>query len=338
MVNWYLQNGKDSDVVISSRVRLARNLREYPFPTKFSKEQAQEVLDKIKEITPSIGYGLKFINLNDIDDITKVSLVEKHVISPEFAVNKEKHGAILINDEENICMMINEEDHLRMQVFASGLDLENLKNLMIEIDEKLDGMLHYAFSEKYGYLTSCPTNVGTAMRASVMVHLPALTMTGNIHKILNIVNGFGMNIRGIYGEGTQSQGDIYQISNNQTLGLTENDIIKNLNTITEKVIEQERMARKYLAKNSIDLEDRVYRAYGTLAYATKLSSDECKKLLSYVKLGTDLGIIKELTDSKISKLYLYNQPANLQKYVGKQLDGYEREIKRPEVIKQIIKE
>ncbi len=338
MVNWYLQNGKDSDVVISSRVRLARNLREYPFPTKFSKEQAQEVLDKIKEITPSIGYGLKFVNLNDIDDITKVSLVEKHVISPEFAVNKEKHGAILINDEENICMMINEEDHLRMQVFASGLDLENLKNLMIEIDEKLDGMLHYAFSEKYGYLTSCPTNVGTAMRASVMVHLPALTMTGNIHKILNIVNGFGMNIRGIYGERTQSQGDIYQISNNQTLGLTENDIIKNLNTITEKVIEQERMARKYLAKNSIDLEDRVYRAYGTLAYATKLSSDECKKLLSYVKLGTDLGIIKELTDSKISKLYLYNQPANLQKYVGKKLDGYEREIKRPEVIKQIIKE
>ena len=338
MVNWYLQNGKDSDVVISSRVRLARNLREYPFPTKFSKEQAQEVLDKIKEITPSIGYGLKFVNLNDIEDITKVSLVEKHVISPEFAVNKEKHGAILINDEENICMMINEEDHLRMQVFASGLDLENLKNLMIEIDEKLDGMLHYAFSEKYGYLTSCPTNVGTAMRASVMVHLPALTMTGNIHKILNIVNGFGMNIRGIYGERTQSQGDIYQISNNQTLGLTENDIIKNLNTITEKVIEQERMARKYLAKNSIDLEDRVYRAYGTLAYATKLSSDECKKLLSYVKLGTDLGIIKELTDSKISKLYLYNQPANLQKYVGKKLDGYEREIKRPEVIKQIIKE
>ena len=171
-----------------------------------------------------------------------------------------------------------------------------------------------------------------------MVHLPALTMTGNINKILNVVNGFGMNIRGIYGEGTQSQGDIYQISNNQTLGLTESDIIKNLNTITEKVIQQERMARKYLAKNSADLEDRVYRAYGTLRYATKLSSDECKRLLSYVKLGTDLGIIKELTDSKVTKLYFYNNPANLQKYVGKQLDGYERDIKRPEVIKQIINE
>jgi len=336
-MNWYLQNGKDSDVVISSRVRVARNLEEYPFPTKFTKEQATAVLEKIKEITPSIGYGLKFINLNDMDDITKVSLVEKHVISPDFAVNKNKVGAILINKEENICIMINEEDHIRLQVFSSGLELENLKNLSIEIDEKIDSMLHYATYEKYGYLTSCPTNVGTAMRVSVMVHLPALTMTGNINKILNVVNGFGMNIRGVYGEGTQSQGEIYQISNNQTLGLTENDIIKNLNTITEKVIQQERMARKYLAKNSIDLEDRVYRAYGTLAYATKLSSDECKKLLSYVKLGTDLGIIKELNDSKVSKLYLYNGPANLQKYVGKPLDGYEREIKRPEVIKEIIK-
>ncbi len=338
MLNWYLQNGKDSDVVISSRVRLARNLKDWPFPTKLTKEQAKELLEKIKEITPSLGYGLKLIQLEDLDDMTKVSLVEKHILSPEFAMNEKKIGALMINDEENIAIMVNEEDHIRMQFFCSGLDLDNLKNLAVEIDEKLDNLLPYACHEKYGYLTACPTNVGTGMRASVMVHLPALTMTGNINKILNVVNGFGMNIRGIYGEGTQSQGDIYQISNHQTLGLTENDIIKNLNLITEKVIEQERMARKHLAKNSIDLEDRVYRAYGTLAFATKLSSEECKKLLSYVKLGTDLGIIKELTDSKVSKLYLYTQPANLQKYLGKQLDGYERELKRPEVIKQIIKE
>lgn len=337
MVNWYLQNGKDSDVVISSRVRLARNIAEMPFPTKLSKEQANDVINKIKEITPSIGYGLKFINLNDLDDINKICLVEKHMISPEFAMNKNKVGAILINDEENICIMINEEDHIRLQVFASGLELENLKNLAIEIEEKIGEMLNYASNEYYGYLTACPTNVGTAMRASVMIHLPALTMTGNINKILKIVNGFGMNIHGIYGEGTQSQGDMYQISNNQTLGLTENDIIKNLNIITEKVIEQERTARKFLAKNLIDLEDRIYRAYGTLAYATKLSTEETRKLLSYVKLGTDLGIIKELDDSKISKLYLYIQPANLQKYAGKQLDGYERELKRPEIIKDIIK-
>ena len=272
-----------------------------------------------------------------MDDITKVSLVEKHIISPELAANKNEAGAIVINEEENICIMINEEDHIRMQVFSFGLELENLKNLSVEIDEKLDSVLQYAVHEKYGYLTACPTNVGTGMRASVMVHLPALTITGNIGKILNVVNSFGMNIRGIYGEGTQSQGDIYQISNNQTLGLTENNIIQNISKITQKVIEQERMARKYLAKRSVDLEDSVYRAFGTLAYASKLSSEECKRLLSYVKLGTDLGIIKELDDRKIAKLYLYHQPANLQKYVGKVLDGYERDIKRPEVIKEIIR-
>ncbi len=336
MQNWYLQNGKDSDVVISSRIRLARNLVDFPFPTKFTKEQAKQVLENMKEITPSIGYGLKFINLNNLDDITTVSLVEKHVISPEFVINKGREKGIIINDEENICMMINDEDHIHMQVFASGLELENLKNLAIEIDEKLDKMLHYASHEKYGYLTSCPTNVGTAMKASVIVHLPALTITGNTGKIFNIVNNFGLSIHGIYGEANQNQGDMYEICNNQTLGLTENDIIKNLNVITEKVIEQERIARKYLAKNSIDLADRVYRAYGVVAYATKLSLEEARKLLSSVKLGTDLGIIKELNDSKIRQLYLYVNPANLQKYMDKQLDGYERNIKRAEVVKKIM--
>ena len=337
-MNWYLQNGKDSDVVISSRVRLARNLDKIPFKTRASKEDMQKVLNKIEEITPSLGYGLKFLKLKDIDDITKLTLIEKHVISPDFAIDKEEIGAILINEEENICIMINEEDHLRLQVFSSGMDLENLKNLIVEIDEKTDGLLDYAFSEQYGYLTACPTNVGTGMRASVMVHLPALTLTGNITKVLNVVNGFGMNIRGIYGEGTQSQGDIYQISNNQSLGITENEIIKNLKTITEKVIEQERLARKYLAKNQIELEDRVYRAYGTLAFSKKISSEECRNLMSIIKLGTDLGIIKELNDTKVSKINLYTQVGNLQKYLGKNLDAYERDIKRSEVIKQIINE
>ena len=337
-MNWYLQNGKDSDVVISSRVRLARNLDKIPFKTRASKEDMQKVLNKIEEITPSLGYGLKFLKLKDIDDITKLTLIEKHVISPDFAIDKEEIGAILINEEENICIMINEEDHLRLQVFSSGMDLENLKNLIVEIDEKIDGLLDYAFSEQYGYLTACPTNVGTGMRASVMVHLPALTLTGNITKVLNVVNGFGMNIRGIYGEGTQSQGDIYQISNNQSLGITENEIIKNLKTITEKVIEQERLARKYLAKNQVELEDRVYRAYGTLAFSKKLTSEECRNLMSIIKLGTDLGIIKELNDSKVSKINLYTQVGNLQKYLGKNLDAYERDIKRSEVIKQIISE
>ena len=334
MANWYLQNGKDSDVVISSRVRLARNLADFPFKDKAKQEDLEQILKKIKEIVPSIGYGLKYIELRNIDNITKLTLIENHLISPEFATNK--NGAILINDEENICIMINEEDHIRIQVFSSGQELEELLNLAIEIDEKIDGLVTYATNEKYGYLTSCPTNVGTGLRASVMVHLPALTLTGNIEKVLNVVNNFGMNIRGVYGEGTQSKGNIYQISNNQSLGLIEKEIIKNIKTITEKVIEQERLARKYLTKRQIDLEDRVYRAYGILANAMKLSSEECRKLLSDVKLGTDLGIIKELDDRKVSKLETYTKPGNLQKYLAKELDAYDRDIERSKVVKQIL--
>ena len=334
MANWYLQNGKDSDVVISSRVRLARNLADFPFKDKAKQEDLEQILKIIKEIVPSIGYGLKYIELRNIDNITKLTLIENHLISPEFATNK--NGAILINDEENICIMINEEDHIRIQVFSSGQELEELLNLAIEIDEKIDGLVTYATNEKYGYLTSCPTNVGTGLRASVMVHLPALTLTGNIEKVLNVVNNFGMNIRGVYGEGTQSKGNIYPISNNQSLGLIEKEIIKNIKTITEKVIEQERLARKYLTKRQIDLEHRVYRAYGILANAMKLSSEECRKLLSDVKLGTDLGIIKELDDMKVSKLETYTKPGNLQKYLAKELDAYDRDIERSKVVKQIL--
>ena len=334
MANWYLQNGKDSDVVISSRVRLARNLADFPFKDKAKQEDLEQILKIIKEIVPSIGYGLKYIELRNIDNITKLTLIENHLISPEFATNK--NGAILINDEENICIMINEEDHIRIQVFSSGQELEELLNLAIEIDEKIDGLVTYATNERYGYLTSCPTNVGTGLRASVMVHLPALTLTGNIEKVLNVVNNFGMNIRGVYGEGTQSKGNKYQISNKQSLEEIEKEIIKNIKTITEKVIEQERLARKYLTKRQIDLEDRVYRAYGILANAMKLSSEECRKLLSDVKLGTDLGIIKELDDMKVSKLETYTKPGNLQKYLAKELDAYDRDIERSKVVKQIL--
>lgn len=335
-MNWYLENGKDSNVVISSRIRFARNLKEFPFKIKMIKEDKNKLLEKIKFITPSIGYGLKFLYLKDMDDITKMSLVEKHILSPKIALNKEQDGAILINDEENICIMLNEEDHIRLQVFASGLDLQNTLNLAIELDEKLDEILNFSYSNKYGFLTSCPTNVGTGLRASVMVHLPALKMTGNLSKLLHIVNSFGMTIRGVYGEESQAKADIYQISNNQTLGITENDIVLNLENITKKVIEQENLARKYLAKNTDDLEDKVYRSYGILTNARKLSSEECDNLLSDVKLGTDLGIIQELDDTKVKELMLYTKPANLQKRVGKLLDAKDRDKHRSYIIKKIV--
>lgn len=337
MLNWYLQSGNEADVVSSTRIRIARNLKGFPFVNRYTKKDAMKIIEVIENIIPSLGYGLRLIKLKDLDDITKLSLVEKHLISPEFAYNKGETGAIVINDDENICMMINEEDHIRLQVIASGLELENSLNLAIEIDKKLEELVPYAYNEKYGFLTSCPTNVGTGLRASVMVHLPALGKTGNIRKVLEVVNGFDMNIRGVYGEGSNSQGDIYQISNKQSLGISEEEIIKNLKIITDKVIEQERLARKILSKKGIELEDKIYRAYGILTNSRKLTSEECNILLSDVKLGTDMGIIKELDDLKVKKMLIYTKPANLQKYVGQTLDAYARDIKRAEIVKEIIK-
>lgn len=338
MLNWYLQSGNESDVVLSTRVRFARNIKGIPFVNRYTKEDSMKVIKQLEDIAPSLGYGLKLIKLKDMDDITKLCLVEKHLISPEFAYNKEDVGAILINDDENVVIMINEEDHLRLQVISAGLELENTLNLGVEIDKKLEELVPYAFNQKYGFLTSCPSNVGTGLRASVMVHLPALSKTGNIRKVLEAINSFDMNIRGVYGEGSKAQGDIYQISNKQSLGVSEEDIIKNLKVITDKVIEQEKLARKILAKKEIELEDTVYRSFGILSNSRKLSSEECNNLLSDVKLGTDMGIIKELNDLKVKKMEVYTKPANLQKYVGQTMNAYDRDIKRAEVIKKIIKE
>lgn len=343
MSNWYVQTGKDSDIVISSRIRLARNIKGIPFTTKCKTEDLEKVINIMNNEVNSLGYGLKLFRMDKIDNVTKLSLIEKHLISPEFVAKTENSitqnlKAILLNDDENICIMVNKEDHLRIQVFSAGLDLENLKNLIVEIDEKIDEACHYACDRKYGYLTTCPTNVGTGMKASVMVHLPALTITGNINKVLQIVNSFGMNIRGLYGEGTQSLGNIYQISNNQSLGLTEDEIVKNLNIITSKIIEQERLARKNLTKEPLELEDRICRSYGILTNARKLTSEECLKLWSDVKLGMDLGIIEGLTDLKVNKIRINSQSGNLQKYLGNNLNAYERDIERPKIIKQIILE
>ena len=337
-MNWYLQNGKESDVVISTRVRLSRNIKGIPFINRASKEELKEVYDKVKEITPSLGYNLKFLSLDDMDFITKQSLVEKHLISPDFAKTKMPYTAVVINDDENICIMVNEEDHIKLQVFTSGLDIDNLLNLAIEIDEKMESLIPYSYHEKYGFLTACPTNVGTGLKISTLVHIPALQMTGNLNKMLNIINNLGMNVRGLYGEGTKAEGDVYQVSNNQTLGITEKEIAKNLNLLAQKIIDQERLARKYLSKNSLKLEDEVYRSYGILANARRIGEDEALELLSKVKLGTDLGIIKELNDKKVRELMLYTKPANMQKRLGTKLSVIDQEASRCEVIKQILQE
>ncbi len=327
-MNWYLQSGKDSDVVTSTRIRFARNLQGFKFNLKNPKD-IEELKNKIKENTYAIGYGLKYLELKDMDDITKMSLVEKNLISKDYAL-KNKTGAILINDEENICIIINDDDHLKVQVFSSGFELENTLNFAIELDKKIEEVLGYATSKKYGYLTSMPTNCGTGLKASVMVSLPALEKTRNIDKVFYNLSNFGINILEL--------NNAFEISNKRTLGITEEDIIQNIKVVTEKLIEQERNARKFLDKDKISLEDTIYRSYGLLTNCRKITLEETEKLLSNVKIGTDLGILPELTDSKIQKMYLYSKPANMQKYLGEQYETFERDIKRAEVIKNIIKE
>ena len=327
-MNWYLQSGKDSDVVTSTRIRFARNLQGFKFNLKNQKD-IEELKNKIKENTYAIGYGLKYLELKDMDDITKLSLVEKNLISKDYAL-KNKTGAILINDEENICIIINDDDHLKVQVFSSGFELENTLNFAIELDKKIEEVLGYATSKKYGYLTSMPTNCGTGLKASVMVSLPALEKTRNIDKVFYNLSNFGINILEL--------NNAFEISNKRTLGITEEDIIQNIKVVTEKLIEQERNARKFLDKDKISLEDTIYRSYGLLTNCRKITLEETEKLLSNVKIGTDLGILPELTDSKIQKMYLYTKPANMQKYLGEQYEAFERDIKRAEVIKNIIKE
>lgn len=336
-MNWYLQSGKESDVVLSTRIRFARNLQGFKFNLK-TKAEIDKLKNKIKENVYAIGYGLKYIELKDMDDLTKMSLAEKNIISLDYVLNRNDDGAILINDEENICILINDEDHLKIQVFSSGFELENTLNYAIELDQKIEDVLGYSTNKKYGYLTSLPTNCGTGLKASVMVHLPALEKTKNIDKVFYTINNFGVNIMGAYSEDDKNNQNIYLISNKRTLGVTEKEIIENIKIVANKLVEQERKARKFLAKDTIDLEDTIYRSYGLLNNCRKISLNEAQKLISNVKLGTDLGILKELNDSKIQKLNLFTKPASMQKFLGEQYESLERDIKRAEVIKQIINE
>ena len=270
-----------------------------------------------------------------MDNLTKQSYIEKGVIDDTIAQNE--NTSILINDDENICIVLNSQDHIEIQVFNSGMELESTFNLAREIDNKFEEIFDIAKSKKYGYLTSSPLDVGTGLKAEVTIHLPGLTMTGNIRKIATAMNNLGVSFSSQYVSGMENIGDIYKIRNKQTLGISEDTIIKNIKAISEKIIEQERAARNILGKNQIELEDMVYRNLGTLVNARKLKWKEAVKLMSNVKMGVDMGVIKELSDDDIAKIYFYMESANLQKYFNQNLDGYDRDIKRGEMIRTIVK-
>lgn len=336
MATWYLKSGPECDVVISSRIRLARNFKEIAFPLRMNREQGKQVIDTTKSIlSPNAirDRAFDFLAMEQMDPIDKQVMVEKHLVSPEMLQNVHSRG-VLLSQDETVSIMLNEEDHIRMQCLYSGLQLEEAWQVANEIDNTLEQQIAYAYSEKYGYLTSCPSNAGTGLRASAMLHLPGLTMSGYLNSLLTAVSKLGIAIRGLYGEGTEARGHMFQISNQVTLGISEQETLENIKGILSQIIKQERIARqKLMQESSIKLEDKLYRAYGIFANARMISFEEFMKLLSDVRLGINLDIIKNIGIETINELMIATQPASIMKAFNSTLNAEERDVKRAELIR-----
>ncbi|MBO5936502.1 MAG: protein arginine kinase [Clostridia bacterium] len=331
-MNWYKNKGNEGDIVLSTRVRLARNLTEYPFPIRLDEAQRRDIGNTVKEILDTDKtLKLNFIDMSSLSSAETVSLAEKHLISPEFACDT-LGRSLLLSDDEDISIMICEEDHIRIQTVYPGLSLEEAFETALKIDEILENKLSYAFDENLGYLTQCPTNIGTALRASVMLHLPALNKKGAMQRLSTTVAKLGLTLRGSYGEGSEVSGDIYQLSNQVTLGISEEAAIKNLNSIAMQIIAQEKQARALLIKDE-DYLDRIYRAYGILKSAYKLTSKELINLISYVRVGVSEGIL-DIPAEKLRELTVLLQPATLNAHSGKILTQTERDILRSQKVRE----
>lgn len=275
-----------------------------------------------------------YINVEELEGIDRQFLVERQLISREHA-ESEGARAVLVDPDERFSVMINEEDHLRFQVMQSGLSLESAWELANRLDDLIEDKLTYAFSDKLGYLTACPTNVGTGLRVSVMLHLPALVITRQIEKVFRSLQKINLAVRGLYGEGSQAMGDFYQVSNQITLGQTEEELTKKVADVVPVLIDYERQAREFLVRESHEtLHDRVSRAYGILRTAQTISSEETMHLLSSVRMGVNLGLIGELPIPTINKLFIHTQPAHLQKIAGSELESTERNIERASYLRR----
>ena len=326
MSKWYIGAGEQSDIVVSTRIRLARNITEYPFPNKLNTKSRMELNNVIKEALESDNkYNLRFIEMRTLARFEAASMAERHIISPEFASDLDGR-ALMLSPEEDISIMLNEEDHIRLQVMKSGFALDEAYSVANEIDDVLGAKFNFAFDERIGFLTQCPTNLGTGMRASVMLHLPALTLSGQIHKLINTVSKLGLTFRGAFGEGTNAVGDMYQLSNQITLGISEEFAIKNLKAITLQLCAQERTAREEMLKD-VSTEDRIFRAYGLLKWARLLSTKELMENLSFVRLGSVTGKIN-IPIETVNELMVSMQPATINARAGQKLPTQERDAVR----------
>ncbi|AGX02137.1 MULTISPECIES: protein arginine kinase [Bacillaceae] len=339
--SWMSAEGPDSDIVLSSRIRLARNMNIYKFPTLFSNEEGQSIIEDIRKISTEKPFkglgGLELLEMGSLQPLQKRVLVEKHLISPNLA-EQSPYGACLLSENEEVSIMVNEEDHIRIQCLFPAFRLTEALEMANKLDDWLEENLEFAFDEDYGYLTSCPTNVGTGLRASVMMHLPGLMLTHQMNRIIPAINQLGLVVRGTYGEGSEALGNIFQVSNQITLGKSEEDIVEDLKSVVGQLIAQERYAREALAKTSnIQLEDRVYRSYGILSNSRIIESKEAAKCLSDVRLGIDMGYIKDIPKNILNELMILTQPGFLQQYAGGPLRPEERDIRRAALIRERLK-
>jgi protein arginine kinase len=312
---WLSGDGPNRQIVVSSRVRLARNLRDKPFPGWAKKSERLDVMNLVKQAVEHLPEMAESYseNLEALSPLEKQVLVERHLISREHAA-KGVGSAVVMNAPQSLSVMINEEDHLRMQAIRCGLQLDNVFKMINRVDSELEDSLEFAYSAELGYLTACPSNVGTGMRASAMLHLPGLVMSDQINKIINSVNKIGLAVRGLHGEGTEAMGNLFQVSNQTTLGEAEEEIIGRLNRVIEQVIEHEQNARALLAqRKSITLHDQIGRAYGLLCHSYSISSKEALNLLSIIKLGIDLSVFPDAHRFPVDELFIETQPAHLQK-------------------------
>jgi protein arginine kinase len=337
---WLRGTGPESDIVISSRIRLARNLAAFPFTNRANAHQKAEIENLLRDRIAKLELdpNLIYFNVPGLSALDRQFLVERQLISRELAAAEGPRG-VALGPRETVSLMVNEEDHVRLQVMRSGFSLDEAWQDIDKVDDLLEQRLTFAFNEEFGYLTACPTNVGTGMRASVMLHLPALVMIKHIEKVFRALQKINLAVRGLYGEGSRASGDFYQISNQVTLGKAETTILGEIREVIPRIIEYERQARQTLVREGRQaLQDRVHRAYGTLCSATMMTSEETMDLLSSVRLGINLGLLEDISMPTVNELFIHTQPAHLQKLMGATLDGEERNAARARYLRSRLRE
>jgi len=333
----WLESGMEKGPVISSRIRLARNLKDYSFPGWAGEEERLAIWKQMSAIFTEFHKKFSSWEMGETSELEREILFERHLISREM-VEKDRGSGLFVSLDECLAVMINEEDHLRIQSLKAGLDLAGAWKAADKLDDMIEERVTYAFSPKLGYLTSCPSNVGTGLRASVMLHLPGLVLMNEMQPVINGISKIGLAVRGMWGEGTEAAGNMFQISNQSTLGRREEEIISHLEQIVLEIINHENNARaRLIEQKSIKVEDHIARAYGILSHARLITSSEALNLLSSIRLGIDLGMLKDFTRKEVDALFIVTQPAHLQKLENKTLTPEERDVMRAELLRKFIK-